>query len=127
MGDTDEGCNWHVGGSSGIHLPESEFEFVDGGAELQVADIDALLCLDKGAKNGAVLFAKEAETPSAAVYDWAHNNSNINKCGKQRWKEFQPSISSGWRRKYMHHVFVMIYLILILSVSDRNHQCIYNI
>jgi len=69
VGDTDEGRNRHVGGSSGIYLSESEFEFVDGRAELQVAYLDAFLCLVKGAKNGALLFAKEAETSGAAVYN----------------------------------------------------------
>ena len=69
MGDTDEGCNRHVGGSSGIYLPESEFEFVDGRAELQVVDVDAFLCLDKGIKNGALLFETKTEAPSAAVYN----------------------------------------------------------
>ena len=59
MGDTDEGCNRYVSRTSGIYLSESEFKFVDGGAELQVADLDAFLCLVKGSKNGTLLFAKE--------------------------------------------------------------------
>jgi len=69
VGDTDEGRYRHVGGSSSIYLSESEFEFVDGRAELQVTHVDALLCLAKRIKNGALLFAKETQASGAAVYN----------------------------------------------------------